>query len=262
MEKEKAERPSPEAMLVAAATDIHNDNCTLMARLNDPDFDPATGLDCTLNGALEHIMVLYERLLLFPQGYVPYGKVDFMVESTNALISAVERRYRLASAHKAGQAFRESLRWWHTDNEFHAMPQEAYKKHMIDSREGFIAALREFNCELFKASIPASPGDAPAAPPPEPAKKRRKRRAGTLRWRQKDAAAMLGISTRQLRSYKANPPDPYWPGWEDPVKLKTWFNAREGGARMAEAIKRHLPLREGGVTERGMAGSRLPARRT
>ena len=85
---------------------------------------------------------------------------------------------------------------------------------------------------------------------------------GTLRWRQKDAAAMLGISTRQLRSYKANPPDPYWPGWEDPVKLKTWFNAREGGARMAEAIKRHLPLREGGVTERGMAGSRLPARRT
>ena len=29
MEKGKAERPSPEAMRVAAATDIHNDNCTL-----------------------------------------------------------------------------------------------------------------------------------------------------------------------------------------------------------------------------------------
>ena len=105
----KDKRPSPEEMLVAAATDIHNDNCTLMARLADPDFDPATGLDCTLNGALEHIMALYERLLLFPQGFVPYEKVDFMVESTNALMSAVERRYRLASAHRAGQAFRESI---------------------------------------------------------------------------------------------------------------------------------------------------------
>lgn len=159
----KDKRPSPEEMLVAAATDIHNDNCTLMARLADPDFDPATGLDCTLNGALEHIMALYERLLLFPQGFVPYEKVDFMVESTNALISAVERRYRLASAHKAGQAFRESLRWWHTTNEFHAMPHEAYKKHMIDSREGFIAALREFNYELFKSTIPQP---APSNPPP------------------------------------------------------------------------------------------------
>ena len=168
MEKEKAERPSPEAMLVAAATDIHNDNCTLMARLNDPDFDPATGLDCTLNGALEHIMALYERLLLFPQGYVPYEKVDFMVESTNALISAVERRYRLASAHKAGQAFRESLRWWRTTNEFHEMPHEAYKKHMIDSREGFIAALREFNCELFRRTIPQ-----PAAAETPPGRKSR-----------------------------------------------------------------------------------------
>ena len=168
MEKKKAERPSPEAMLVAAATDIHNDNRTLMARLDDPDFDPSTGLDCTLNGALDHIMVLYERLLLFPQGYVPSEKVDFMVESTNALISAVERRYRLASAHKAGQAFRESLRWWHTTNEFHAMPPEAYKKHMIDSREGFIAALREFNCELFKSTIPQ-----PAAAETPPRRKSR-----------------------------------------------------------------------------------------
>ena len=177
----KDKRPSPEEMLVAAATDIHNDNCTLMARLADPDFDPATGLDCTLNGALEHIMALYERLLLFPQGFVPYEKVDFMVESTNALISAVERRYRLASAHKAGQAFRESLRWWHTTNEFHAMPHEAYKKHMIDSREGFIAALREFNCELFKSTIPqpapaeTPPGDQPSNPPP----KRKSRSAAT-----------------------------------------------------------------------------------
>ncbi len=168
----KDKRPSPEEMLVAAATDIHNDNCTLMARLADPDFDPATGLDCTLNGALEHIMALYERLLLFPQGFVPYEKVDFMVESTNALMSAVERRYRLASAHRAGQAFRASLRWWHTPNEFHTMPPEAYKKHLIDSRECFIAALNEFNSELFRRTLPQPapsnppPGDQPSAPPP------------------------------------------------------------------------------------------------
>ncbi len=33
----KDERPSQEQMLVASATDIHNDNCTLMARLGAPD---------------------------------------------------------------------------------------------------------------------------------------------------------------------------------------------------------------------------------
>ena len=46
------------------------------------------------------------------------------------------------------------------------------------------------------------------------------------------------------------------------MKLKTWLNAREGGARMAKAIKHHLPLREGGITERGMDGSSVPARRS
>ena len=85
-------------------------------------------------------------------------------------------------------------------------------------------------------------------------------RSSIPNWRQKDAAALLGISTRQLRSYKTRPPDSDWPGWKDPVKLKIWLNARNGGARMAQAIKNHLPLREGGVTERGMVGSRLPPR--
>ena len=204
-------------MLVAAATDIHNDNCTLMARLDDPDFDPSTGLDCTLNGALDHIMVLYERLLLFPQGYVPYEKVDFMVESTNALISAVERRYRLASAHKAGQAFRESLRWWHTTNEFHAMPPEAYKKHMIDSREGFIAALREFNCELFKSTIP-QPAEtpAPAAPPPEPKRRSYSRRKAITQAR---AAEITGLSISTIKRLDMDPGNTNYPGRNATAKI-------------------------------------------
>ena len=150
-------------MLVAAATDIHNDNCTLMARLDDPDFDPSTGLDCTLNGAYRHIFDFFGCLQLFPQGFVPYEKVDFMVESTNALISAVERRYRLTSAHKAGQAFRESLGLWHSDQPIQAMSQEAYAKQIAEARTNFIAALREFNCELFKSTIPQS---AAAETPP------------------------------------------------------------------------------------------------
>ena len=118
-----------------------------------------------------------------------------------------------------------------------------------------------------RGAIPQLP--RPAAPPGRSYATRKNPRTGGLRtydrstipcWSQKDAARLLGITPRQLRSYKSRPPDSDWPGWKDPVKLKTWANARNGGARMAQAIKHHLPLREGGVTERGMVGSRLPPR--
>ena len=121
----------------------------------------------------------------------------------------------------------------------------------------------------LKARRPRGAITKPAAPPgrsyatrknPCMGGPRTHERSSIPNWRQKDAAALLGISTRQLRSYKTRPPDSDWPGWKDPVKLKIWLNARNGGARMAQAIKNHLPLREGGVTERGMVGSRLPPR--
>ena len=95
----------------------------------------------------------------------------------------------------------------------------------------------------------------------QPKPTRRYHKSKVKDWNQEAAAALLGISTRQLRNYAKNPPDGEWPGWEDPVALRIWHNNRIGATRMAKAIKHHLPLREGGVTERGMVGSIVPAKK-
>jgi hypothetical protein len=69
-------------------------------------------------------------------------------------------------------------------------------------------------------------------------------------WTQNDAAELLGISTRQLRRYKTNPPKD-WPGWEDPILLKKWKIKRDDRNEMAHALKMSVPYREG-ITEKRM----------
>ena len=69
-------------------------------------------------------------------------------------------------------------------------------------------------------------------------------------WTQSDAAILLGISTRQLRRYKMNPPRD-WPGWEDPILLKKWKINHDERNEMAHALKRSIPYREG-ITEKRM----------
>ena len=67
-------------------------------------------------------------------------------------------------------------------------------------------------------------------------------------WSQELAARLIGISTRQLRRYQANPPDADWPGWEDPVALGLWKNKRDDRRLMHQALANSLRYREG-VTE-------------
>lgn len=73
-------------------------------------------------------------------------------------------------------------------------------------------------------------------------------KSGNKDWTQKDAAALLGISDRQLRSYKRNPPKD-WPGWEDPLLLKKWKMANDDRSLMAQAMKKSIRYKEG-ITER------------
>ena len=67
-------------------------------------------------------------------------------------------------------------------------------------------------------------------------------------WSQELAAQLIGVSTRQLRRYQANPPDIDWPGWEDPVALGRWKNKRDDRRLMHQALANSLRYREG-VTE-------------
>ena len=70
----------------------------------------------------------------------------------------------------------------------------------------------------------------------------------TEEWTQADAAKLLGISTRQLRRYKTNPPKD-WPGWENPLALKKWKINYDDRDAMAFALKKSLSYKEG-ITEK------------
>ena len=150
----------PGTLLVEAAQAIHADNLHLLNRLAAVDCDPGIELDNTLNGAQEHIFRFFETLALYRYGTVPWRSVKFMLDSTEALVHAVETRFHTPSAHAVGQAFRASKIWWCVDEPAPKVTRKAYLKNLFAARESFYAALNTFNCDLF------CQGSPPAAPTP------------------------------------------------------------------------------------------------
>ena len=146
----------PGTMLVEAAQAIHADNLHLLDRLAAGDCDPGIELDNTLNGAQEHIFRFFEALALYKYGTVPWRSVEFMLESTDALMQAVEARFHMPSAHAVGRAFRASKIWWCVDEPAPKVSRKAYLKHIFAARESFYAALNTFNCDIFCQGSPPS----------------------------------------------------------------------------------------------------------
>ena len=154
------DNPPPGTQLVEAAQAIHADNLHLLDRLAADDCNPGIELDDTLNGAQDHIFRFFEALALYRYGTVPWRSVKFMLDSTEALVHAVETRFHTPSAHAVGQAFRASKIWWCVDEPAPKVTRKAYLKNLFAARESFYAALNTFNCDLFCQSAP------PAAPTP------------------------------------------------------------------------------------------------
>ena len=142
--------------LLDAARAIHEDNLHLLERLADDGCNLGIEFDCTLNGAQERIFSFFEALAAFRHGHVPWRTVEFMAESTDALVRALESRLHLPSAHAVGQAFRNSKVWWRLDPPSVPLPQKAYVKHLVTARETFYAALNTLNCDLFRLGSPPS----------------------------------------------------------------------------------------------------------
>ena len=151
-----------DARLTEAAQAIHADNLHLLARLDADDCNPGIELDCTLNGAQEHIFAFFEALAAYRHGEVPWRSVSFMIDSTDALVRTLERRYGMASAHAVGQAFRASKVGWCVDEPMPRLSRKAYLKHLVAAREAIYAALNTLNCELFLHTS-APPTSPPAA---------------------------------------------------------------------------------------------------
>ena len=147
---------SPPGSLMEAAMAIHADNLHLLDRLASDDCNPGIELDCTLNGAQEHIFAFFEAVAAHSQGCVPWKSFTFMLDSTDALVRTLERRYGMASVHAVGLAFRASKMWWGTDAAIARLPRKVYLKHLFAAREAIFAALNTFNCELFARTATSS----------------------------------------------------------------------------------------------------------
>ena len=144
----------PGTMLLEAAQAIHADNLHLLDRLAAGDCDPGIELDNTLNGAQEHIFRFFEALALYRYGTVPWRSVEFMLDSTEALVHAIEAKFHMPSAHAVGQAFRASKIWWCVDKPAPKVTRKAYLKNLFAARESFYAALNTFNCDIFCQGSP------------------------------------------------------------------------------------------------------------
>lgn len=154
------DNPPPGTQLVEAAHAIHADNLHLLDRLAADDCNPGIELDDTLNGAQDHIFRFFEALALYDYGTVPWRNVKFMLDSTEALVQAVEARFHMPSAHAVGRAFRASKIWWCVDEPAPKVSRKAYLKNLFAARDSFYAALNDLNCDLF------CQGSSPAAPTP------------------------------------------------------------------------------------------------
>ena len=144
----------PGTMFMEAAQAIHADNLHLLDRLAASDCNPGIKLDNTLNGAQEHIFRFFEALALYDYGTVPWRSVEFMLDSTEALVRATEARFHMPSAHAVGQAFRASKIWWCVDEPAPKVTRKAYLKNLFAAREAIYAALNTFNCDLFCQGSP------------------------------------------------------------------------------------------------------------
>ncbi len=160
------DNPPPGTLLVEAAQAIHADNLHLLDRLAASDCNPGIELDNTLNGAQEHIFRFFEALALYKYGTVPWRSVAFMLDSTEALVHAIEAKFHMPSAHAVGQAFRASKIWWCVDKPAPKVSRKAYLKNLFAARESFYAALNTFNCDIFCQGSPPPPQTPPPAQTP------------------------------------------------------------------------------------------------
>lgn len=227
-----------DARLTETAQAIHADNLHLLARLDADDCNPGIELDCTLNGAQEHIFDFFEALAAYRHGEVPWRGVSFMIDSTNALVRILESRYGMASAHAVGQAFRASKVWWCVDESAPRLSRKAYLKHLVAAREAIYDALNTLNCELFVRT--AAP---PASPPPAATKSDLRAAVKTILRGEDVNAAKPGprltpAKRRQIEAAEA---------WRKSHAGCTLHNAcmrsfvpTEGGYKSADALYAHM----------------------
>ncbi len=152
----------PYELLMESAKAIHQDNLHLLNRIAASDCNHGIEFDCTLNGAQEHIFAFFEALASYEYGEVPWRDVEFMRDSTNALIQAIERHFHFPSARAVGQALRASTLWWCMDKPRAKISRKTYLKHLVSARESIYDALNAFNQDLFVGNATPSADPPPA----------------------------------------------------------------------------------------------------
>jgi len=227
---------------------IANQSRALYEAMKRPDFDGFTRLDPTLNKACGYIHAADEIIVRYKQGEFPRWMAWNAVKETLRLVYACKKRYGRHKVKTMDQAFHKHFILWFAVRK--RVPEELYAKKIFQSEDRLIEAICQHNRDIIEPT-PHGRALSPLSAAAPAAERRTYRKAATKDWTQKKAAALLGISERQLRSYAQKPPDAHWPGWEDPIALKQWLNQREDRDLMAQALSRSLSYRET-ATERSM----------
>ncbi len=140
--------------LDASLAPIVAQNRHLILRAGCRDFNPATELDFTLNGAGLMIRRLFEAVAAFAEGCVPWQRLEALHATTNALVNAIKLRRHapVAEIDAVGVAFRECYTLWRDTHSPPRMARKTYLKQIFAGRASVFAELKRLHAAYVKAA--------------------------------------------------------------------------------------------------------------
>jgi len=126
---------------------IADHNQDLISQINSPNFDADIKLDPTLNGAERHIHLANEMIVKYPQGAFPLEIAKRAIDSTYALLAAVENKFGRAKIKVMSQVFRRAINlWYYSGDPMH--PRDVFLKQLFTSESELFHTIEAVNREM------------------------------------------------------------------------------------------------------------------
>ena len=141
--------------LEKCAAIIVQQNHQLMARAKERNFNPATELDFTANGAGNYLQRLFEEIARFKEGGVPWQILKDMFITTDALINTLKMRKNapISEIDAVGVTFRECAILWCDNYSPPRMERRVYLKRIFKGRDAVYSALKVLHAKYVEISV-------------------------------------------------------------------------------------------------------------